>query len=67
MTRTVEQAIQTLEITREQQVAAPIEIVFEALLEQLGPQFEPSPESPLPMKIEPWPGGRWYRDLGNNT
>jgi uncharacterized protein YndB with AHSA1/START domain len=19
------------------------------------------------MKIEPWPGGRWYRDLGNNT
>jgi hypothetical protein len=21
---------------------------------------------PLPMKIEPWPCGRWYRDLGNN-
>jgi uncharacterized protein YndB with AHSA1/START domain len=19
---------------------------------------------PFPMKIEPWPGGRWYRDLG---
>ena len=19
------------------------------------------------VKIEPWPGGRWYRDLGNNT
>jgi len=19
------------------------------------------------MKLEPWPGGRWYRDLGNNT
>ena len=19
------------------------------------------------MKIEPWPGGRWYRDLGNNA
>jgi hypothetical protein len=19
------------------------------------------------MKIEPWPGGRWYRDLGNNS
>jgi uncharacterized protein YndB with AHSA1/START domain len=18
------------------------------------------------MKLEPWPGGRWYRDLGNN-
>jgi Activator of Hsp90 ATPase homolog 1-like protein len=22
---------------------------------------------PLPMVIEPWPGGRWYRDLGNNA
>jgi hypothetical protein len=22
---------------------------------------------PFPMKIEPWPGGRWYRDLGNNA
>ena len=21
----------------------------------------------MSMKIEPWPGGRWYRDLGNNT
>ena len=19
------------------------------------------------MKLEPWPGGRWYRDLGNNN
>ena len=22
---------------------------------------------PMPMKLEPWPGGRWYRDLGNNN
>ena len=21
----------------------------------------------MPMKIEPWPGGRWYRDLGNDN
>jgi hypothetical protein len=21
----------------------------------------------LSMKIEPWPGGRWYRDLGNSA
>jgi hypothetical protein len=21
----------------------------------------------MPMKLEPWPGGRWFRDLGNNT
>ena len=21
----------------------------------------------MPMKIEPWPGGRWFRDLGDNN
>ena len=21
----------------------------------------------MPMNIEPWPGGRWFRDLGNNN
>ena len=21
----------------------------------------------MPMKLEAWPGGRWYRDLGDNT
>ena len=67
MTRTAEQAIHTFEITKEQEIAAPIEIVFETLLEHLGPHHETSPESPLPMKLEPWPGGRWYRDLGDNT
>jgi hypothetical protein len=23
--------------------------------------------TPMPMKIEPWPGGRWFRDLGDNN
>jgi uncharacterized protein YndB with AHSA1/START domain len=58
---------QALEITKDATIAAPIEIVFETLLEHLGPDNETGPGSPLPMKLEPWPGGRWYRDLGNNT
>jgi len=61
------QAIQTLEVTKEEEIAAPIEMVFETLLEQLGPLNEGGEASPLPMKLEPWPGGRWFRDLGNNT
>ena len=65
-TSTSEQAIQTFEVTKEEVIAAPIEIVFETLLEQLGPLNEGGPGSPLPMTLEPWPGGRWYRDLGNN-
>ncbi len=67
VTSTSEQAIHTLEIAKEEEIAAPIEIVFETLLEQLGPLNETGNEAPLPMKLEPWPGGRWYRDLGNNT
>jgi hypothetical protein len=62
-----EQAIQTLEVTKEEQIAASIEIVFETILEQMGPQNEKADGTPMPMKLEPWPGGRWFRDLGNNA
>jgi hypothetical protein len=56
----------TLNITEEIHVAAPVDATFEALLEQLGPHNETPEGKPLQMKIEPWPGGRWYRDLGGN-
>jgi uncharacterized protein YndB with AHSA1/START domain len=61
-----EQVIQTLEIAKEEEIAAPIDIVFETILEQMGPYNE-TPESKMPMVLEAWPGGRWYRDLGNDT
>lgn len=67
VTSTSEQAVHTLEITKEEEIAAPIEVVFETLLEHLGPLNETGPGSPMPMTLEPWPGGRWYRDLGQNT
>lgn len=57
----VESAIKTLHVEREVQIAAPAEVVFQTILEPHGPMKE------LNMKLEPWPGGRWYRDLGNNT
>jgi hypothetical protein len=56
----------TLNVTEEIRVHAPLEVTFAALLEQLGPGNE-TPEGPMPMKIEPWPGGRWYRDLGEGN
>jgi len=67
LTSTSEQAIHTLEVTKDEEIAAPIEMVFETLLEQLGPLDETGPGSPIPMTLEAWPGGRWYRDLGDNT
>jgi hypothetical protein len=63
----VEQAVQTLEIIKHERIAAPLDIVFETLLEHLGPQMETMPGAELAMKLEAWPGGRWFRDLGNNA
>jgi hypothetical protein len=62
-----EEAIQTLDIVKDIEVAASIEIVFQTILEQMGPNNEKPDGTPWPMKIEPWPGGRWYRDLGKNS
>jgi uncharacterized protein YndB with AHSA1/START domain len=57
----------TLNVTEEILVRAPLETTFAALLEQLGPFNAAADDKPMPMKIEPWPGGRWYRDLGDNN
>jgi hypothetical protein len=56
----------TLTITEEIQVKASLEDTFDALLDEIGPHSEGPDGKPMSMKIEPWPGGRWYRDLGNN-
>jgi uncharacterized protein YndB with AHSA1/START domain len=61
-----QEAVQTLEITKEELIAAPIGVVFETILEQMGPLNETPDGTPMCMKLEAWPGGRWYRDLGNN-
>lgn len=57
----------TLNITQEIHVKASLETTFETLLEQLGPQNEMMDGTPMPMKLEAWPGGRWYRDLSNGN
>ena len=61
------QEISAFEIRKQIEIEAPVEIAFQAVLDELGPEGRmPNGES-LSMKIEPWPGGRWYRDLGNNA
>ena len=55
-----------LNVTQEIHVEASLEKTFAALLEQLGPENE-TPERKMPMTIEAWPGGRWFRDLGDGN
>jgi hypothetical protein len=57
----------TLKVDQEIRVRASLDITFAALLEQLGPGNEHPDGTPMPMKIEPWPGGRWFRDLGDGN
>jgi uncharacterized protein YndB with AHSA1/START domain len=61
---TAEETVHTLTIQKSIEIAAPVEVAFEAILEEVGPGSQMPDGKPFPMKIEPWPGGRWYRDLG---
>jgi hypothetical protein len=57
----------SLKVTQEIRVRASLETTFAALLEELGPATQMPDGTPMHMKIEPWPGGRWFRDLGNDN
>ena len=57
----------TLSITQEIHVRASLDATFSALLEEIGPANVTPDGKPLPMVIEPRPGGRWFRDLGRDN
>lgn len=54
----------TFTIKEEIRVKATLEKTFASLLEEMGTRNQTLDGTPLPMVIEPWPGGRWFRDLG---
>ena len=56
-----------LTVTLEMRVNAPIETTFQAVLDQLSTFFETPEGVSLTMKLEAWPGGRWFRDLGDGN
>ncbi len=56
-----------LNLTQEIEVHADLETTFAALLEQIGPGNDTPDGRAMPMKLEPWPGGRWFRDLGDGN
>ena len=57
----------TLSITEEIHVNATPEATFDALLEELGRGMTGAESQAMPMTIEAWPVGRWYRDLGDGN
>ncbi|MEO8679850.1 MAG: SRPBCC domain-containing protein [Vicinamibacterales bacterium] len=57
----------TLLVTEEILVHASIESTFESLISQMGRLNEGLEGKPMPMMLEAFPGGRWYRDLGGDN
>jgi uncharacterized protein YndB with AHSA1/START domain len=57
----IDSAVTTLHVVKEVLIAAPAAVVFRTVLEPHGPLKD------MKLKLEPWPGGRWFRDLGNDA
>ena len=51
----------TLEIEQHIEIRAPLQAAFDGLLRQL------TDRNVVPLRLEPWPGGRWFRDLGEGA
>src|SRR5882672_2221574 len=64
---TVAMANETFTIKEEIRVRASMEKTFASLLAQMGRENQTPDGKPLPMVIEPRPGGRWFRDLGGDS
>jgi len=58
---------QTFTITEEILVRASIENTFASLIAQMGRLNESPDGQPMPLTLEPHPGGRWFRDLGGDN
>jgi hypothetical protein len=67
MTTTAPFEPQTLTIREEITVRASLEQTFASLVAQMGRLNETPDGVPLPMILEPFPGGRWYRELGGDN
>jgi hypothetical protein len=52
----------TLDIEQHIEIHAPVARVFEGLLGQLS-----EGNVMVPLRLERWPGGRWFRDLGDGA
>jgi uncharacterized protein YndB with AHSA1/START domain len=53
--------------TQEIHVRSSLAATFAALLVQMGPENGGPDGQPMPMTLEARPGGRWFRDLGDDN
>ncbi len=55
----------TLDISQSIEINAAIGDAYAAMLRQFTSENSTPDNKAMPMVLEEWPGGRWFRDLGN--
>ena len=55
----------TLDVSQSTEIKAAIGDAYKALIRRLTTENSTPDNRPMPMVLEEWPGGRWFRDLGN--
>lgn len=61
----IETPERTLDLTQSIEINAAIGDAYKALVRRLTTESSTPDNQPMPMTLEEWPGGRWFRDLGN--
>ncbi len=54
-----------LDVAQSIEINAAIGDAYKCLIRRLTTESSSPDNRPLPMVLEEWPGGRWFRDLGN--
>ena len=55
----------TLDVSQQIEIDSAIGDAFHALIRRLTDENSTPDNTAMPMVLEQWPGGRWFRDLGN--
>lgn len=55
----------TLDVNQCIEINTAIGDAYKALIRRLTVESSAPDNKPMPMVLEEWPGGRWFRDLGN--
>ena len=56
----------TLDVSQGLDISASVEVVWQNLLRRLSTDNSAPDGAPMPMILEATPGGRWFRDLGDD-
>lgn len=54
-----------LDVTQTIEIQSAIGDAYKALLKRMTTESSTPDNQPMPLVLEEWPGGRWFRDLGN--